>query len=315
MLSIIVPVLNEARNVLVLHDEILEVMQVIGKEHEIIFIDDGSTDDTLETIKSLGGRHVRYISFSRNFGKESAIIAGLGKARGEAAVIMDGDLQHPPRMIAEMNAYFEAGYDQVIAKRNRSGEPLIKRIPANLFYRVMNSTSTVRLVDGEGDFRLISRKVIDAILLLSENNRFSKGIFEWVGFGKKVVEFNHVGRTNGKSRFHAFKLFDYAVDGISAYNHRPLRICFHLGLVVLLIPLAYILYIFVNILIYGVDEPGYFTIIASLLLLGSVQLFSLGIIGEYIGRIYIETKNRPNFIIREESDSGFREKDDLHETK
>src|SRR5699024_8623783 len=197
-----------------------------------------------------------------------------------AAVIMDGDLQHPPRMIAEMNAYFEAGYDQVIAKRNRSGEPLIKRIPANPFYRVMNSTSTVRLVDGEGDLRLISRKVIDAILLLRENNRFSKGIFEWVGYGKKAVEFNHVGRTNGKSRIHAYKLVDQAVDGISAYNHRPLRICFHLGLVVLLISLAYILYIFVNILIYGVDEPGYFTIIASLLLLGSVQLFSLGIIGE-----------------------------------
>src|SRR5699024_7750167 len=137
MLSIIVPVLNEARNVLVLHDAILEVMQVVGKEHEIIFIDDGSTAATFETIKSLGGRHVRYVYFSRNFGKESAIIAGLGKARGEAAVIMDGDLQHPPRMIAEMNAYFEAGYDQVIAKRNRSGEPLIKRIPANLFYRVM----------------------------------------------------------------------------------------------------------------------------------------------------------------------------------
>src|SRR5699024_8352717 len=170
MLSIIVPVLNEARTIPVLHDEIRTVMHVIGKEHEIIFIDDGSADDTLETIKNLGSRHVRYISFSRNFGKESAIIAGLGRARGDAAVIMDGPLQHRRSMIRDTNAHFAAGDDQVIAKRNRNAEPLINRIPANLFYRVMNSTSTVRLVDGEGDFRLISRKVIDAILLLSENH-------------------------------------------------------------------------------------------------------------------------------------------------
>ncbi len=315
MLSIIVPVLNESANIPVLHDEIHAVMEVLGKEYEIIFIDDGSTDGTLETIKALHSQNIHYISFSRNFGKEAALIAGLEKARGEAAVIMDGDLQHPPSLISEMAAQFESGFDQVIAKRNKNGEPMMRRIPANLFYKVMNSTSTVRLVDGEGDFRLLSRKVIDAILLLSENNRFSKGIFEWVGFNKKVIEFDHIDRSAGKSRFNPLKLVDYAIDGISAYNHRPLRICFHLGLAVLLISLAYILYIFINIMISGVDEPGYFTIIASLLLLGSVQLFSLGIIGEYIGRIYIETKNRPKFIVREQSDFETRQKESFHETE
>lgn len=315
MLSIIVPVLNESQNIPVLHDEIQAVMRVLEKDYEIIFIDDGSTDDTLEKIKDIHDPNINFISFSRNFGKEAAIIAGLEKARGEAAILMDGDLQHPPSLITEMAAHFEAGYDQVIAKRNKTGEPLMRRIPANMFYRVMNSTSTVRLVDGEGDFRLISRKVIDAILLLSENNRFSKGIFEWVGFNKKVIEFNHVDRSSGKSGFNPLKLVDYAIDGISAYNHRPLRLCFHLGLIVLLISLAYILYIFVNIMISGVDEPGYFTIIASLLLLGSVQLFSLGIIGEYVGRIYIETKNRPNFIVREQSDFETRQKESFHESK
>lgn len=315
MISIIVPVLNEARNIPVLHDEIHAVMQVLEKDYEIIFIDDGSTDDTLQTIKEIHSDNLKFISFSRNFGKEAAIIAGLKKARGDAAIIMDGDLQHPPSLITEMAAHYEAGYDQVIAKRNKTGEPLMRRIPANLFYKVMNSTSTVRLVDGEGDFRLISRKVIDAIMLLSENNRFSKGIFEWVGFNKKVIEFNHVDRSTGKSHFNPLKLVDYAIDGISAYNHRPLRICFHLGLGVLLISLAYILYIFVKIMINGIDEPGYFTIIASLLLLGSVQLFSLGIIGEYIGRIYIETKNRPNYIVREQSDFRAQQKEHFYETK
>ncbi|WP_411844066.1 glycosyltransferase family 2 protein [Salinicoccus sp. HZC-1] len=315
MLSIIIPVLNESKNIPILYEEFQTVMQVLERNYEIIFIDDGSTDDTLDHIKNIRDENIKFISFSRNFGKEAAIIAGLEKAQGEAAVIMDGDLQHPPSLITEMFSQYEAGFDQVIAKRDKTGESLMRRIPSNIFYKLMNSTSTVRLVDGEGDFRLISRKVIDAILLLSENNRFSKGIFEWVGFNKKVIEFNHIDRSSGRSTFNPLKLVDYAIDGISAYNHRPLRICFYLGLAVLLISLAYILYMFVNIVIHGVEVPGYFTIIASLLLLGSVQLFSLGIIGEYIGRIYIETKNRPKFIVHEQSDFTDAQKENFHETK
>lgn len=311
MITIIVPVLNEESNISILDGSIKKVMSVISQDYEIIFIDDGSVDGSLDEIKRLNDNYINFISFSRNFGKESAIIAGLEKSRGEAAIIMDSDLQHPASLITEMVDQYRAGYDQVVAKRNKNGEPMRRRIPSNLFYKLMNYTSTVNVENGEGDFRLISRKVIDSILLLSENNRFSKGIFEWVGFNKKVIEFDHVARSSGRSTFNPLKLLDYAIDGISAYNHRPLRICFYLGLMVLLISFAYIAYMFVNIVINGVEVPGYFTIIASLLLLGSIQLFSLGIIGEYIGRIYIETKNRPKYIIREQSDSKTDEKEKI----
>ncbi|GAB3069922.1 glycosyltransferase family 2 protein [Salinicoccus sesuvii] len=301
MISIIVPVLNEAENIPGLHQEIVSVMTIIDRPYEVLFIDDGSTDDTLAELRKIDGSDTGYLSFSRNFGKEAAIIAGLEKAAGDAVIIMDGDMQHPPSLISELIEQYEAGYDQVVAKRNKAKEPLSRRLPSKLFYQLMNFTSTVHLEDGEGDFRLISRKVVDAILMLSENNRFSKGIFEWVGFNKTVIEFNHIERESGNSTFNPLKLLDYAIDGISAFNHRPLRACFYLGLVVLLASVAYILYMFVNIAIHGVEVPGYFTIIASLLLLGSIQLFSLGIIGEYVGRIYIETKNRPKYIIRESS--------------
>ncbi|WP_020008666.1 glycosyltransferase family 2 protein [Salinicoccus albus] len=311
MITIIVPVLNEASNIPILDESVKKVMSVINLDHEIIFIDDGSRDGTLNAIKKLDDNYSRFISFSRNFGKEAAIVAGLEHARGEAAIIMDGDLQHPASLITEMIDQYRAGYDQVVARRNKNGEPMRRRIPSNIFYKLMNYTSTVHLEDGEGDFRLISRKVIDSILLLSENNRFSKGIFEWVGFNKKVIEFDHIHRTSGRSTFNPLKLADYAIDGISAYNHRPLRICFYLGLMVLLISLAYIAYMLVNIVINGVDVPGYFTIIASLLLLGSIQLFSLGIIGEYVGRIYIETKSRPKYIVREQSDSMAQEEEKI----
>ncbi|WP_271398211.1 glycosyltransferase family 2 protein [Salinicoccus roseus] len=314
MISIIIPVLNESENIAGLATEIDSVMIVLDREYEVIFIDDGSTDGTLDELKQIAGSTVRYLSFSRNFGKEAAIIAGLENAHGEAVIIMDGDMQHPPSMISEMIEQFEAGFDQVVAKRNRAGEPLSRRLPSTLFYRLMNFTSTVRLVDGEGDFRLISRKVVDAILLLSENNRFSKGIFEWVGFNKTVIEFDHIDRGSGRSTFNPLKLLDYAIDGISAFNHRPLRICFYLGLAVFMVSTAYILYMFVSILINGVEVPGYFTIIASLLLLGSIQLFSLGMIGEYVGRIYVETKNRPKYIVRESSESE-TEQGGQHETK
>ncbi|WP_342389081.1 glycosyltransferase family 2 protein [Salinicoccus bachuensis] len=314
MISIVIPVFNEAGNIAGLVTEIDSVMTVLDRQYEVIFIDDGSTDGTLDELKRIAGSPVRYLSFSRNFGKEAAIIAGLENAQGEAVIIMDGDMQHPPSLISEMIEQFEAGFDQVVAKRNRAGEPLSRRLPSNLFYRLMNFTSTVRLVDGEGDFRLISRKVVDAILLLSENNRFSKGIFEWVGFNKTVIEFDHISRESGRSTFNPLKLLDYAIDGISAFNHRPLRICFYLGLGVLVTSIAYILYMFVNILINGVEVPGYFSIIASLLLLGSIQLFSLGMIGEYVGRIYVETKNRPKYIVRESSESE-AEQGGQHETK
>ncbi|MCG1008709.1 glycosyltransferase family 2 protein [Salinicoccus sp. ID82-1] len=301
MISIVVPVLNEAENIPALHTEIVSVMKVLGRPYEVIFIDDGSTDGTLTELREIAGPKISYLSFSRNFGKEAAIIAGLEKASGDAVIIMDGDMQHPPSLIAELIEQYEAGFDQVVAKRNKAKEPLSRRLPSKLFYQLMNFTSTVHLEDGEGDFRLISRKVVEAILTLSENNRFSKGIFEWVGFNKTVIEFDHIERESGSSTFNPLKLLDYAIDGISAFNHRPLRVCFYLGLVVLMASLAYILYMFVNIAVHGVEVPGYFTIIASLLLLGSIQLFSLGIIGEYVGRIYIETKNRPKYIVRESS--------------
>lgn len=299
-LSIIVPCYKEAENIELLYNTITNTLKNEPFTYEIIFINDGSPDNTLEKIKTLSHQNdVKFISFSRNFGKEAAMLAGLKSANGEVSIIMDADLQHPPHYIPTLIKYYHQGYDQVVLKRNRNGEHLFRKLPTQLYYKLINNSVDINLTDGEGDFRLISRKVVDAILSLNEYNRFSKGIFEWVGFNKITLPFENVERIHGKSSFNIFKLIDYAVDGILSFNDKPLRLCFYFGGFTLFISLLYIMITFIQILRYGIDTPGYFTLISSILFLGGVQLFSLGIIGEYIGKIYYETKQRPHFIIDE----------------
>ncbi|GGA96771.1 glycosyltransferase [Macrococcus hajekii] len=298
-LSLIIPIYNEEKNINRLHHSITQIMVNNHYDYELILVNDGSADRSIHMIEALSKKdeHVKYVSFSRNFGKESAMLAGLRSAAGDAAIILDADLQHPPELIPQfVDAYYE-GYDQVVARRDRDGENIIRKIPSQLFYKLINRTVDVELVDGEGDFRLISRVVIDAILSLDEYNRFSKGIFDWVGYSKKTIPFKNVKREEGQSSFSFFSLLDYAIDGILSYNNKPLRVCFYFGAITLTICLLYILTTLIKIIYQGIDEPGYFTIISSILFLGGVQLFSLGVIGEYIGRIYYESKKRPHFIV------------------
>jgi len=298
-LSLIIPIYNEEKNISRLHHSITQTMTENDYNYELIMVNDGSSDRSIEMIEALSKQddHIKYVSFSRNFGKESAMLAGLKSSTGDAAIILDADLQHPPELIPQLVAAYNEGYDQVVARRDRDGENILRKIPSQLFYKLINFNVDVNLVDGEGDFRLISRVVIDSILSLEEYNRFSKGIFEWVGYSKKTIPFKNVKREAGQSSFNFLSLLDYAIDGVLSYNNKPLRVCFYFGMVTLIICLLYILTTLIQIIFHGIDEPGYFTIISAILFLGGVQLFSLGVIGEYIGRIYSESKRRPHFIV------------------
>lgn len=299
LISLITPIYNEEKNIQKLYEAIKHTMK--DYQYEVVLVNDGSRDASLAELKRIAQLDARFkfISFSRNFGKEAAMIAGLKNCTGDCAVILDADLQHPPKYIPMMIEAYQQGYDQVVMKRDRDGEHILRKIPTQIFYKLINAAVDVKLTDGEGDFRLISREVINSIISLDEYNRFSKGIFEWVGYNKKTIPFKNIERTSGKSSFSTLKLIDYAIDGIISYNNKPLRICFYLGAVTMLLCLLYIFITLIQIMTHGIEEPGYFTIISSVLFLGGLQLFSLGIIGEYIGRIYFETKRRPHYIIKE----------------
>ncbi|MFP7495116.1 glycosyltransferase family 2 protein [Terribacillus saccharophilus] len=301
LLSVIVPSFNEAENVKLFYEELAKELQYSSYDYEVIYVDDGSSDTTLLELKELADKHynVRYLSFTRNFGKEAAILAGFQHAKGDCAVVIDADLQHPVSLLHDLLAGFEEGYDQVIARRNRKGESFLRKVVSTMYYKIINRFIDVRIQNGVGDFRLLSRRAIDALLILSEGNRFSKGLFSWIGFEQKTVYYDNVSRQNGESKWSFGKLFDYGIDGIVSFNTKPLRVCLYAGFIALVLSLAYILYTFVEVLIHGVSTPGYFTLITAILFLGGVQLVSLGVIGEYIGRIYNETKRRPHYLVKD----------------
>ncbi|MBD7983807.1 glycosyltransferase family 2 protein [Sporosarcina sp. Sa2YVA2] len=303
MISFVIPSYNEAGN-------IAGVMEVIANEmlhqrvgYEVLFVDDGSTDGTMNEIRDLLFMYpeAEYISFTRNFGKEAAILAGLQFAKGHAVILMDADLQHPPSLIPELLKGFEEGYDQVIAKRNRKGDSYFRSLLSSTYYRFVNKAIDVQLENGEGDFRLLSRRAVDSILLLSEGNRFSKGIFAWIGLEQKTISYDNVVRQVGDTKWSLSKLLNYAIDGVVSFNTKPLRLCMYMGLTIVGAAIAYIVVTLIGIYKHGVDVPGYFTTITAVLLLGGIQLLSLGIIGEYIGRIYNETKKRPHFLVQQSS--------------
>ena len=301
LLSVVVPCYQEERNVERAWAAIEEATRGLDVDVEAIFVDDGSTDSTLLRLRELAARdgRVRYLSFSRNFGKESAMLAGLGHATGDAVVIMDGDLQHPPALIGQLLSKHLEGFDQVIARRTRTGDKRSRTLTARLYYGVVNRLIEVRLDDGMGDFRLLSRAAVDALLSMPEYNRFSKGLFSWIGFPTAVVDYDNLVRTEGSSSWSFRRLLDYGIDGILSFNDKPLRLAVYLGALISLASGLYILALVVRTWIYGIDSPGYISLISAVLGLGGLQLMFLGIIGEYVGRIYFESKRRPHYLVKE----------------
>ena len=303
LISIVAPCYNEEAVLERFHAEVQRIadeLLPLGHDMEFVYVDDGSRDRTLAVLKHLAGRdsRVRYISFSRNFGKEAALLAGLRHASGDSVVVMDADLQHPPELIERMVRLREQGHDQVIARRTRTGDRLTRTLTARLYYRLVNRLVDVELVDGVGDFRLMSRRVVDAVLALTEYNRFSKGLFAWVGFPSTTFEYENATREAGRSSWNLRSLLNYGLDGLLSFNNRPLRAAIWLGTGLLLCAGLYTAWIVGAALVHGVDAPGYVTIITAVTALAGVQMVMLGVIGEYTGRIYYEVKGRPHFLVK-----------------
>ncbi|MFD8302505.1 glycosyltransferase family 2 protein [Streptomyces sp. NPDC059690] len=303
LISIVAPCYNEEAVLDRFHEEVQKVAEELlplGHDMEFVYVDDGSRDRTLAVLQRLADRdsRVRYVSLSRNFGKEAALLAGLRHATGDSVVVMDADLQHPPALITRMVELRAKGYDQVIARRTRTGDKLTRTLAARLYYRLVNRLVDVRLVDGVGDFRLLSRRVVDAVVNLTEYNRFSKGLFAWVGFPATTFEYENAAREAGRSSWSMRGLLNYGLDGLLSFNNRPLRAALHLGMVLLLIAGLYTAWIVGAALVNGVQTPGYVTIITAVTGLAGVQMVMLGVIGEYTGRIYYEVKGRPHFLVK-----------------
>ncbi|MFJ3719462.1 glycosyltransferase family 2 protein [Streptomyces sp. NPDC090057] len=303
LISIVAPCYNEESVLERFHEEARRIAEELlprGHDMEFVYVDDGSRDRTLAVLERLAAcdSRVRYVSFSRNFGKEAALLAGLRHASGDSVVVMDADLQHPPELIERMVRLREQGHDQVIARRTRTGDRLTRTLTARLYYRLVNRLVDVELVDGVGDFRLMSRRVVDAVLALTEYNRFSKGLFAWVGFPSTTFEYENAAREAGRSSWNLRSLLNYGLDGLLSFNNRPLRAALWLGTGLLLCAGLYTAWIVGAALVHGVDAPGYVTIITAVTALAGVQMVMLGVIGEYTGRIYYEVKGRPHFLVK-----------------
>lgn len=303
LLSIVVPAYNEEMTVRIFLKEAEKCTAGMPVKVEYLFVNDGSSDNTLEVLKelSLENDAVRYLSFSRNFGKEAAIYAGMKYAHGDYVVIMDADLQDPPALLPEMYRLItEEGYDSVGSRRvDRKGEPPIRSFFARMFYRLINRMSKTDVVDGARDFQMMRRKVVDAILSLSEKNRFSKGIFGWVGFKKKWLEYENVERVAGETKWSFWKLLVYALDGIIAFSTVPLIFSSMIGILFCLIALIMILIIIVKTVVLGDPTTGWPSLACIVIFVSGVQLFCIGILGQYLAKTYIETKNRPIFLVGE----------------
>lgn len=304
-LSLVIPAYNEEESIPIFYEETQKIISKLpNMEVEYLFVDDGSADKTLEVLRKLNNddTRVHYISFSRNFGKEAAIYAGLEKATGDYVAIMDADLQDPPELIPEMlRIVVEEGYDCVGTRRiTRKGEPVIRSWFARLFYKVINKLSKTEIVDGSRDYQLMSRKVVNAVLAMGEYNRFSKGIFGWVGFKKKWLEYENVERAAGESKWSFWSLFIYAVNGIIAFSTAPLVISSILGMLFCVAAFIFIVVIVIRTLVFGDPTAGWPSMICVLLLVSGVQLLCIGILGQYVAKTYLETKRRPLYLIQEE---------------
>lgn len=311
LVSIVVPCYNEQEVLPMFYEEITKVTDQMSKDFpeltfEYLFIDDGSKDKTLEIFRSLADKdkRVRYISFSRNFGKESGMYAGLKNAKGDYIVVMDADLQHPPSFLPQMYSYVRNGeFDCATTRRvNRKGESKVRSWFARTFYKIMNKISQTEIVDGAQDFRFMSRQMVDAILDMSEYNRFSKGIFSWVGFKTKYIEYENVERPAGTSSWSFWGLFKYSLEGIMAFSTAPLAISSLLGIISCVIAFILMIITVIKTIAFGEDVAGYPTTICVIFLLSGLQLFCTGILGQYLAKTYLETKKRPIYIARETDD-------------
>lgn len=302
-ISIVVPCYNEESNINSFYEEMIKTLEKVKENYsyEIIFVNDGSNDQTEVEVKKIRktDKNVILISFSRNFGKEAAIYAGLNNATGDLVALIDADLQHPPITILEMIKGINEGYDVVATKRkNRKGEPVIKSAFSKLFYKMMRMF--IPIEKNVQDFRLMKKEVVDAILSLKEYNRFSKGIFTWVGFNIKYIEIENIERKAGKTKWSFKKLFSYAIEGITSFTTAPLKASTLMGFCISIIAIISTIVIILQTLIYGKDVPGYASIITAILFMGGVQLISIGILSEYISKMYLEIKKRPKYIIKKE---------------
>ncbi len=303
-ISAIVPCYNEEQALPYLYEELTRVaQQMSGQDFEFIFVNDGSKDKTLEVIKALRKKddRVRYVSFSRNFGKEAAIYAGLEAATGDYVAMLDADLQDPPHLLIEMyQTLQEKEYDCVATRReDRKGEPVLRSFFAKKFYQLINKISDTEIVDGARDFRLMTRPMVNSILKLGEYNRFSKGIFGWVGFDTKWIAYENVERVAGQTKWSFWGLFFYSLEGIIAFSTRPLAIASIFGFVFFLISLVWICMIITKTLLWGDPVPGYPSLICAIFFIGGIQLLCLGILGQYLSKTYLETKKRPIYIAKE----------------
>lgn len=305
LLSVVVPCHNEEDVLAQLVSSVFAAVEPADVDVEVVLVDDGSRDRTMDVVRGLheSDPRVRFVSLSRNFGKEAAMLAGLAYASGDVVAIMDADLQHPPRLLVDMLRLHRQGYDQVVARRTRDGDAFGRTLLSRLYYRMANKLVEVEMEDGVGDFRLLSRRAVDALLQMGEYNRFSKGLFSWIGFPTTHVDYRNEARQGtGGSKWSLRRLLNYGVDGIMSFNNAPLRLAIYVGVVVTGLSFAYVGYLVIAAITQGIAVPGYVTLVAAILGLGGLQLLFLGVIGEYVGRIYFETKQRPHFIVAEASD-------------
>lgn len=306
LLSVIVPCYNEEESIADFYTELLKnesFFREKGLELELLYIDDGSRDQTAAEVKKLcaADKRVRLVSFSRNFGKEAGMYAGLEKSRGDYVVLMDVDLQDPPSLLPEMFSYMEQGYDSVATRRvSRKGEPPIRSFFARMFYRLMKHISRTEIMDGARDYRLMTRQMVEAILQMPEYNRFTKGIYGWVGFQTKWIEYENVERTKGETKWNFWKLLLYSLEGITAFSTVPLSIASFMGVLFCLLAFILIIFIIVRTSIFGDPVSGWPSLVCIISMISGVQLFCMGIIGQYLAKTYMEVKRRPIYIVKEE---------------
>lgn len=305
IISIVIPCKDEEESLPIFMEELNKVTNEM-KEYsfEYIFVDDGSKDKTLDVIKNLNLKNKKYLSFSRNFGKEAAMYAGLKEASGDYVTIMDADLQDPPSLLFKMEEVIRTeGVDCAAARRvNRKGESKIRSFFANLFYKIINSMINYKIENGARDFRLMSRRMVNSILELSEYNRFSKGIFSWVGYETRWIDYENVERVKGKTKWSFFNLFRYAIDGIVGFTTSPLVLASYLGLLMFILALIAIVIVIVRKLIFGDPTSGWPSLVSIILFCSGIQLLCTGIIGEYLSKTYLETKKRPLYIVKERNE-------------
>lgn len=306
LLSAIVPCYNEEENVAFFYEEFIKNKEFFEEKdltYELIYVDDGSSDRTAHEVKKLRERDekVHLISFSRNFGKESAMYAGLKRAKGDFVVLLDADLQDPPSLLPEMYSYLEEGYDCAATRRvTRKGEPPIRSLFARGFYKLINHNGRVEIVDGARDFRLMTRQMVDAVLSVTEYNRFSKGIFAWVGFKTKWVEYENVERAHGETKWSFWGLFRYALDGMLSFSSIPLAVTSLMGVLFCIVAFVMLLFVLIRALIFGDPTSGWPSLVCIILLASGVQLLCLGVLGQYLSKTYMEVKHRPIYVVKEE---------------